>query len=845
MVYKQFPTQKRSLAEKDKEWKEGCIDAGLSVVGIYDSTRRSTSLKKIRNFNLYNGKLDQADIEYFCNKISMSSSGYVSKDSVEAYDIWSPIFNLLFGEEGKRPFNFIVRSVNEDAISSKEKENAQKVIDLFTQILQSEINPESNQEVPKTPKEIEKYLKMTDQDMRESIATKILTYLQQQLKLEQTFQKGWEEALLAGEEIYCTEIISNEPVARNCNPVEIFAKLPHNSDLLDEAEVIVEETWMSISEIIDIFYEDLTPGEIDELEEMGSYKSTQNESHLLLPEKQSINFQGFSDVPINGHQLYDAEGNLRVTKVVWKSKKKVGFLTYIDDLGQEQETMVSEEFKLYPETRRFLKQKGIDNPLKWMWINEYWEGYKIGDKLYKNIKPRELQFRRLDNISACKSGYVGTVYNCNNSSSVSLMDRLIPWIYLYIIIWDNTKKAIAKNLGNIAMIDISLVPDGWEPEKFMYYAKEMGFAFVNGYNEGEKGERTGKLNQSQHTKALTLESGAYLNNSMQLLDYIKTQIQELSGVTRQRMGAINNSEQVGNTERAVVQSSHITEKWFQIHNWTKQRVLDQLIETAKFCWKGKNKKLQYVTDDLSTVYFTVTDDIQNSEYGTFVTNAAKDIEALEALKQYTQAALQNDKIKFSNIADIYTSNSIADIKSKILVTEEQQEMLLEQARQQELAQRQSEVQAQQQMHSEVLADAEKERALKQYISDSGNETKIQVAEINVYSRQDNLDQDGDGIPDPIEIANLSLDERALDAERMSKTLELNLKHRDITEKSELKRKELDSKERIEKLKIEQTKVQNKSQEAINNKQIELKKQEIAAKERIEKIKLRAARKKSS
>jgi hypothetical protein len=773
--------------------------------------------------------------------VAMSSSGYVSEDSIEAYDIWSPIFNLLFGEEGKRPFNFIVRSINEDAISSKEKDQQERVLALFTQMLQAEIEPVEGQELPQTPKEIEKYLRMSDQDMRESIATKILTYLKHQLKLDQTFQKGWEDALLAGEEIYCNEIISNEPITRKCNPIEIYSKLPHNSDLLDEAEVIVEETWMSISEIIDTFYEDLTPGEIDSLEEMGNYKDTQSETHFILPEKQSLNFQGFSDVPINHHQLYDAEGNLRVVKVTWKGKQKVGVFTYIDDIGQEQETIVSEEFKLYPEVKRLLKQKGIDEPLKWKWINAYHEGYKIGDNIYKNMKPKELQFRRLDNISACKSGYVGTVYNCNNSVSVSLMDRLVPWLYLYIIIWDNTKKAIAKNLGNIAMIDISLIPDGWEPEKFMYYAKEMGFAFVNGYNEGAKGERTGKLNQSPHSKALNIESGAYITNSIQLLDYIKTQVQELSGVTRQRMGAINNSEQVGNTERAVVQSSHITEKWFQLHNWTKQRVLDQLIETAKFCWKGKNKKLQYVTDDLATVYFSITDDIQNSEYGTFISNSAKDVQALEAMKELTQAALQNDQIKFSNVIDIYTSDSLADVKAKLVATEEERERMEEQARQQELAQRQAEVQAQQQMHAEVLADAEKERALKQYISDSGNETKIQVAEINVYSRQENLDQDMDGVPDPIEIANLSLQERQLDADRMSTFLANDAKHKEIQEKSTLKRQEIESKEKIEKLKIEQTKVQNKSQEEINDKQIKLKEKELVAKERMEKIKARAKR----
>jgi hypothetical protein len=842
--YKSFPTQKKSLAEKTEQWRKDCIDGGLAAVGIYDNDRRSSRTNKLRNYNIYNGKLDPQDIEAYCNSISLSSSGYVSTDSPEAYDIWSPIFNLLFGEEGKRPFNFVVRAVNEDAISQKETDHKQKVLTLFQQILQAQVIPEEGQQVPQTPKEIEKYLNMSDPDMRESIATKILTYLKRSLKLDYIFQKGWEDALLAAEEIYCTEIISNEPIVRRCNPIEIFAKPKHNSDLLDDAEVIVEETWMSVSEIVDNFYEDLTPGEIDELEEGMTSRNTIDEVHFALPDKQVL-FASDPILPLNHHQLYDAQGNIRVVRVTWQSRKKVGIFTYIDELGQPQETMVNEDFKLYPETKQYLKQKGIDKPLDWIWINEYWEGWKIGDSIYKNMRPKELQFRRLDNISACKSGYTGTIYNCNNSVSVSLMDRLIPWIYLYLIIWDNTKKAIAKNLGNMAMIDISLIPDGWEPEKFMYYAKEMGFAFVNGYNEGQKGERTGKLNQSPHSKALSLESGAYINNSIQLLDYIKTQTQELSGVTRQRMGAINNSEQVGNTERAVVQSSHITEKWFQIHNWTKQRVLEQLVDTARHCWKGKNKKLQYVTDDLATIYFSVDDEINNAEYGVFVSNAAKDIEALDQMKALAQAALQNDQLKFSNIIDIYTSDSIADVKSKIVKTEQDLLAFQQQAQEQEMAQREREVQAQQQMHAEVLEDAEKERALKQYISDTTNETKIQVAEINVYARQDELDQDGDGIPDPIEIADISLRERELDASRMTDYLTNRVKEKDINKKAELKEREIASKEKIEKLKIEQTKVQNKSQEKIAAEANKLKEKELKAKIAMEKIKLRAAKKKSS
>ena len=96
--------------------------------------------------------------------------------------------------------------------------------------------------------------------------------------------------------------------------------------------------------------------------------------------------------------VYDARGNIRVVKVVWKSKKKIGCLYYINPMtGEQEETTVSEEYK---------PAKG--EIVQWKWINEYWEGYKIGQDMYKTIKPRRIQFRRMDNLSSFKclaSGY--------------------------------------------------------------------------------------------------------------------------------------------------------------------------------------------------------------------------------------------------------------------------------------------------------------------------------------------------------------------------------------------------------------------------------------------------------
>ena len=41
----------------------------------------------------------------------------------------------------------------------------------------------------------------------------------------------------------------------------------------------------------------------------------------------------------------------------WKSMKKIGFLSFIDELGEEQEGIVDETFKLTPEMKASVRYR--------------------------------------------------------------------------------------------------------------------------------------------------------------------------------------------------------------------------------------------------------------------------------------------------------------------------------------------------------------------------------------------------------------------------------------------------------------------------------------------------------
>jgi hypothetical protein len=288
-----------------------------------------------------------------------------------------------------------------------------------------------------------------------------------------------------------------------------------------------------------------------------------------------------------------------------------------------------------------------------------------------------------------------------------------------------------------------------------------------------------------------METGNHIQQHIQLLEFTEQKIGNLAGVTPQRMGAVSTSELVGNVERAVVQSSHITEKWFEVHNHTKVRVMESLLNVAKDTYRGKTKRLQYMTDEFANVFFKLNgDEFANSEYGLFLSNSAKDNMAIEALKQLTHAALQNDKMTLSDVVQIYNASSLADLRQNLKVSEAEAQQRLQSQQQQQSELQMQQMQMQQQAEQQKLQlEIEKENREDARNADD-NRTKVEIALINADSKAMDRDANDNGIRDDIDLAKLQLERE-----------KLNQKTTETQDKMKLERDKLTSKEQIEKAKI--------------------------------------------
>ena len=736
-----LPPQQLPFNKKNKAWRKQILDwADSKTFFNYSLVRKSVIHKKI-NYDLLNGKLHMEDLEMIINPDNLQA-GFIP-EKIQHYPIINNKLNVLRGEESKRLFDFKVIVTNPNAITeienNKKKELLQKLQEWVSNTAQSE--EEANKELER----INDYYSYEWQDMREIRANALMNHYNKELSIPLMFNSGFMDALTVGEEIYQCDIIGGEPTIERLNPLKIRIFKSGYSNKIEDAEMIILEDYWSPGRIIDTYYDVLTKKDMEYIENMpnsmgqaavdsmGNIDERQGfvNSHMIGEEFDSEQFYwdpiSGSD-GIDGSLLpYDMAGNLRVLRVYWKSRRKIKKVRSYDPITGE------EVFNFYPETYIINKEEGEEEQI--FYINEAWEGTKIGSDIYVNMRPRVIQYNRLSNPSRCHFGIVGSIYNLNDNTPFSLVDMMKPFSYLYDVIHDRLNKLIARNWGSLVRLDFAKKPKSWDVEKWLYYAKTMGLAVEDSFNEGSVGAATGKLAgalNNASTGVIAASDGNQIQQYINFLEFIKMEMAEVAGISKQREGQISNRETVGGVERATLQSSHITEWLFVVHDDVKKRALECFLETAKIALKGRSKKFQYILPDSSTRIMEIDgDEFAEADYGLMVDSSNGAQELNSKLDTLAQAALQNQTISFSTIMKLFNSASLAEKQRLVEKDERNIQERQAQAQQQQLQVQQQE--AQQKMEIEQ-AKLQQEDMLNQ----RDNETKILIATMQAQNNDDGI-----------------------------------------------------------------------------------------------------------
>lgn len=790
-----FPRQKLPLSKKGKKWQEDCVNYIIGEGNVTSGGNSTSYYGELQTYyNLYNSIFDEKDFKSITNPFKVED-GFPA--TPHDFNIIRPKVDLLIGEETKRPLNFRVIRTSQEATSEMQEKEKQMILQYIEAAIIARMSPEEAQQFQEQlqsgevmpPEQIAKYMDKDYKDIIENTAYHTLTYLRERLDLDNEFIKGWKDGLISGREIYYVGVLNAEPYVERVNPIYFSYDKSPDLEFIEDGSWCCRKMRMPITEVYDRYYDKLEEKDLDKLEEMIGSTPGRN-----LGDRSPVDMG--IQLRIYDNPIFEGSGKslVNVWHCCWKSFKKIFYVTTTDDAGQPQINIVDETYQ----------PVGNEISVEPDWIVEVWEGYRAGSDLYFGIQPIEYQHVSIDNPNSQKLPYCGAIYSNTNSKPRSLVSILKPLQYMYIVLWYRLELAIARDKGKVINMDITQIPKsmGISPAKWMHYLSSVGVNFINPYEEGWAipGREGGKPAQFNQMTSLDLTMSNVIAEYIQLMDKIEELAGTISGITQQREGAVSSSEMVGNVERSVVQSSHITEPLFCVHNQCKRRVLNMLLNTAKGAWEETGKqKLQYIFDNGERAFLDITPKFYYEDMDVFVSDTSKDLENIQKLQQLIQPAMQNGA-SLLEAAEILTNDNFNIIKQKLKDMQTRQEQMQQQQQEAEAQQQQQLQQMQNEAKQQELMLQEAQMDLQRYQIDQDNQTKIAVAQINAYRGTEELDQDQNGIPDPVEIGKQAIEQQKINQEAYNKRYEAKQKREIEDQKIQLEKDKMKHETELQKAK---------------------------------------------
>ena len=744
-----FPSQRKSFKAKNRRWRKQCVDWADSKTFVnYSPVRKSIVHKKI-NYDLVNGKLHMSDLQLILNPDHLKAR--FIPDNIQHYPIMNSKLNLLRGEESNRIFDYRAVVTNPNALSEIENKKQEALQSAILQAI--EMYRDDEEQYNKELDKIAYHFQYEWQDEHEVMSNCILQHYSKEQNFKLQFTHGFMDAAVSGEEIYQCSIQGGEPILEKINPLKIRVFRSGFSNKIEDADVVILEDYMSPGKIVDMYYDVLSASDIKKLSEtpmnygsavdsMDNYDESKAFVHMhMIDDAVTLGEDGmgeywdpfnvFNDGANDSLLPYDTNGNIRVVRVYWKSLRKIKKIKRYDPMTGE------ESFDFFDED--YIPNDTLGEEEEIMWINQAWEGAKIGTDIYVNMRPCPVQYNSLSNPSKCHFGIIGSVYNIIDAKPFSLVDMMKQYNYLYDVVHDRLNKMMAHNWGKLIRFDFAQVPKGWDVDKWMYYARVNGLYITDSFKEGNYGQSTGKLAGSLNnntTGVIDAEFGNSIQSQINLLEFIKLEMAEITGITKQREGNVSNRETVGGIERSNLQSSHITEWLFATHDDVKKRVLECFLETAKVAMKGRKLKFNYILPDGAIKVIDIDGDLfAECDYGIVVDYSDNMQQLHQQIGQLAQAALQNQAISFSTMLKMYNTTSLSE--KERLVEQSEKEMLerAQQAQQQQAQMQQQQIEAQSAMKQ---AELEQQDMLNQ----RDNDTKLLIAQLNANAKQEEASSDG-------------------------------------------------------------------------------------------------------
>lgn len=817
-----FPDQFKTEKEKQQPgWQKNTMDYFANrAYAEYVKNRESF----VKNYDLMKGILRSED--FYETPEVKSFTEMLERDLdlpeyVKHYSIITTPINELIGEMSKRPDTYRVKAFDDDSRAEE--------LEYKTQVLQEFVINQAKAKI------IEK-LAMAGEDVSEeevgqmtleqvkdqldsytSVAEKwanhTLTCIKADFNLKEKSEEAFRDLGIASREFYHL-YEDNSKVGFNIeveNPKNIWMLTTPDRKYISDPTGRVQGAYacgtvkvMELSEIIESI-PDITKEEIDHLRTSLQDYGLINvrESNLgnpnAVPGIDSIQYDTYDPYILQARMMIESEmkenndglkdflgltSNVSafgykyvVVRAYWISKKKIGKLTYLDEMGNEQTILVDENYK----SGTIPTQQSLE----WGWINEWWQGIKIGPDIY-HIKP----FRLLDYCPI-----IGTVYEIKNTEARSLVDLMKPFQVIYNVCMNQLFELLKKEIGNVASINIRRVPrvkDGDEQDAIDLWemdARQRGIMFDDDSPENTKAAVTNQSIAKNVDLTRTNEIQARYNLAVQM----KNECWELVGMSKQRMGSVSASESATGTNTAVQQSYSQTEPLFVAHEYVLGQLYQAIIDASMYIESQKPvSTLSYITNEGESAFIQVNgNELKLRDLKVFPTNRPEDTQMFNEIRALGQAAMQNGATLY-DIIELYSTKSMRQMKKTFKELRDRQIAMQEQAQkmEQQKIEQEREIAAAQieAAQTEKQMEMENDNINKQL--DRISKEKIAIIQAMGFGKVESEDTNTNGIPDALEVSKFAGEQAAALREHELKQAELSAKQAESLQKLQLEKEKL-------------------------------------------------------
>jgi hypothetical protein len=836
-----FPDQFKTEKEKmDESWIKNTMDYFANKAYAEYVKNRDTFVK---NYDLVKGILRHED--FYQEPEVRSFTDMLTADLqlpayVKHYSIMTTPINELVGEISKRPDAFRVKAFDDD---SKAEE-----LEFKTGILQeyviSQAKAKLQEQAAQRGEEIpdEELQKMTmdqvqDQlDSYTSVAEKwanhVLTAQKAEFIMKEKSEDAFRDLLISSREFYHI-YEDNSKVGFNVevsNPKNTFFLTTPDRKYISDPTGRAQGAYaagtvmvMELSEIIETF-PDITKEEIDHLRSSLQDYGLINvrESNLgnpnAIPGIDSVQYDTYDPLVLQTRMVIESEmkenndglqdflgltSNVSsfgykyvVVRTYWISKKKIGKLIYIDEMGNEQSMLVDENYKsgTIP----------TEESLEWGWINQWYQGVKIGPDIY-HIKPYKL-------LNYCP--IIGLVHEVKNTEARSLVDMMKPFQVLYNVCMNQLYKLLEKEVGKVYLTSIRHIPipkdgdaqdalDVWEME-----ARNRGVMFIDDSPENLKSPSS--FNQFRD---IDLTRTQEIQSRYTLAQQLKNECWELVGMSKQRMGSVSASESATGTNTAITQSYSQTEPIFVAHEYVLGQLYQAIIDASLYVEAKKPEStISYITNEGESAFVQVNgNDLKFRDLKVYLTNRPEDQKMFNEIRGLSQAVLQNGG-SLHDIIELYGTNSVRQMKKVFKTLKDRQEQLQDQ----QMQQQQQQIEQQKQIADQQIAAAQQQAAEKMahddYQAELDRINKKEIAIIAAEAKGGLPDADMNNVPDALEIDKLLNDQSKAANDYQAKMADINAKNSLAAQKIALEKEKLkvERENQVNDLKIAQTNAKNRA-----------------------------------